>query len=231
MCPTRRERQREATYREIMDVAQQQIAERGAAALSLRAIARQMGMTAPAIYRYFENRDGLVTALIAQAYHSLADTMEAARDSYPPEALADRFLAIGLAYRDWAVAHPQDYVLILGTAIPGYHAPEEITLPPAMRGFSVVIDLLETAREAGKLNLPPEYAELAHELQQMLGEWRREYDIAAPEPVLHLALVVWGQLHGLVSLEIFNQLQPVGSDPGALYRFEVMAIIKRLLIE
>src|SRR5512141_2660275 len=114
MPTTRQATRRSATRQEILDTARAQIAATGAAALSLRAIARQMELTAPALYRYFPSRDALVTALIVDAYHSLADALEAARDAIPETDPVGRILNIGTAYREWALIKPQWYMLIFG---------------------------------------------------------------------------------------------------------------------
>lgn len=89
--------------------------------MSLNAIAKQVGMSGPALYRYFASRDELITALIRDAYRSLADTVRAAFDGG-----AD---LVGLAgvIREWARANPQRYFLIYGTPAPGYHAPADTT--------------------------------------------------------------------------------------------------------
>ena len=228
---TRRERLRETTREEIRQTARQQMAEQGAAALSLRAIARQMGMTAPALYRYFENRDGLVTALIVEAYNSLADALEAASVAPPPDDYRRRMLELGLAYREWAIAHPQDYALIFGMPIPGYKAPEEITKPPAKRAMDVFISLLAAAEQDGKLNPAPAYAAPPAALEAQLRAWAATYQLAASVPVLYLALAGWGRLHGLVLLEIFNHLDHIVEKKGDLYRAEVQALIEQAGIE
>src|SRR5579871_5392343 len=106
MIPTRRERQHDATTAEIKQVARRQMAEQGTAAISLRAIAREMGMTAPAIYRYFASRDDLITALILDAYNAQADAIEHAVDSLPEEDTRGRLRAGLYANRDWALKHP-----------------------------------------------------------------------------------------------------------------------------
>jgi len=227
MAQTRRERLREATIAEIKQTARQQMAEEGAAALSLRAIARQMGMTAPALYRYFENRDALVTALIADAYTSLAVALETARDALAPDDHHGRLLAAALAYRDWAVTHSQDYALIFGTPIPGYHAPVEITVPLARRSLGVLVELLAAAQRDGELSLPAEYTNPPPETKAQLLAWKGHYGHSAPTPVLHLALAIWGHVHGLVILEIFHHLSPDIGGAETLYRAEVLAWIKR----
>src|SRR5262245_25193306 len=103
MPTTRQANRRSATRQEILDTARAQIAAAGAAALSLRAIARQMQLTAPALYRYFADRDALVTALIVDAFHSLADSLAAARDAETQAGMGKRLLEIALAYRAWAL--------------------------------------------------------------------------------------------------------------------------------
>src|SRR5436190_16826430 len=115
----------------IKETAWKQIAESGAAALSLRAIARDLKITAPAIYNYFPDRDAMVTALIIDAYTSFGDSQIEARDTLPLENMIGRMRAVGVAYRKWAHTYPQRYQLIFGTPIPGYVAPLMEVLPSA----------------------------------------------------------------------------------------------------
>lgn len=225
---SRRERLQDDTRSEIKRLARQQMAQEGTAAISLRAIARQMGLTAPALYRYYANRDDLITALILDAYNASADALEAARDALPADAHAQRLLATVLAYRQWALDHPADYVLILGNPIPGYKAPANLTMPAARRTMTLFIDLLEAARQAGVLTYPPEYTELYPQVQQQIVGGPPRYGSAMPQPALGLVLVIWGELHGLISLELFHHLQPIIADPGALYRFQFVALLRRM---
>src|SRR5512138_3763633 len=113
----------------IKETAWKQIAEYGAPALSLRAIARELKISAPAIYNYFPDRDALVTALIIDAYTSFVDSQLEARDAVLEKDLKGRMNAIGMAYRTWALTYPQRYQLIFGTPIPGYEAPLMEVLP------------------------------------------------------------------------------------------------------
>ena len=119
------------TQETIKAAAWGQIAQFGAAALSLRAIARELRITAPAIYNYFPRRDDLVTALIIDAYTSFGDSQLAARDALPEADLYGRMMAIGAAYRQWALAYPQRYQLIIGAPVPDYEPPIEQILPAA----------------------------------------------------------------------------------------------------
>src|ERR1051325_6464257 len=123
----------------IKQTAWKQIAELGAPTLSLRAIARELRITAPAIYNYFPDRDALVTALIVDAFTSFGDWQLEARDSLPEKDLLGRMNAIGIAYRDWAHTYPQRYQLIFGTPIPGYRGPAEKTFQPAARSLSALV--------------------------------------------------------------------------------------------
>lgn len=226
--PSRRSLVRQATRDEILDTARRQMAKAGAAALSLRAIAREMQVTAPALYRYFKDRDDLVTELIVEAFTSLGDTFQAARDKYASNPPGARLLAMMLAYRDWAVAHPQDYALIFGTPIPGYVAPEERTLPPAKRAMDVLVTEIAVAFESQNAKPAPEYAKPTLALQKQIAGWKKKYGYAEPTTALHLGLIGWTRAHGMVSLELFGQIQPMLGDAAELYREEVVSLLKQM---
>jgi len=204
---------------EIKATAWQQIAENGAAALSLRAIARALYITAPAIYNYYPRRDDLVTALIVDAYTSMGDAQLAAVQEVPPGIHHQACLrALGLAYRQWAVAYPQRYQLIFGTPIPGYHAPQEITMPAASRSLEPLIACLEAAREDGRLRFLNKSL-LPEALCRQLDEWQHVYPLGNVY-VLYTALVVWSRVHGLVSLEIGRQFPPFIEDTPSIYQLQ-----------
>src|SRR5215208_1610983 len=146
----------------IKEVAWKQTADYGASALSLRAIARELKITAPAIYNYFPDRDALVTALIIDAYTSFGDWQLEARDSVAADDLCEKLSAIGLAYRNWAHTYPQRYQLIFGAPIPGYEAPIEKVFPSSARSIMALFSIVESFRAAGKLavdSFPPVKAE------------------------------------------------------------------------
>jgi AcrR family transcriptional regulator len=203
----------------IKETAWNQIAAHGAAALSLRAIAREVGITAPAIYNYFFRRDDLVTALIVDAYLALADTQRDALQNQPEQDLETCFIALGVAYREWAVTYPQRYQLIFGTPIPHYHAPEEITQPAAV---SALLPLLETfqALAAGDLLRLDCLSPLTPDLESMLVNWQQDAEGMDLE-VIYASLVAWSRVHGLVSLEIGGHIPPYITDPGEVFRREL----------
>src|SRR5258705_7235065 len=147
---TARERVRAELTREIADVARGQLATDGAGGLSLRAVARDMGMVSSAIYRYFPSRDDLLTALIIDGYNAIGEAVEAAeaacrRDDYP-----GRWRAAAGGAREWALAHPHEYALIYGSPVPGYQAPAD-TIGPASRSAVVFGRLVSDAHAAGAL--------------------------------------------------------------------------------
>jgi len=225
---TRRERLRDATCDEIKTTARQQMAEEGTAAISLRSIARRMGITAPALYRYYADRDALITALIADAYTDLADTLEQARDNVPATAHAQRIYTAALAYRRWALDHPTDYILIFGNPIPSFHAPMDETLPAARRTMNVFIELLQAAWQSGAANPPAEYTDLLPQFQDRIVGGPDFFAHDMPHPAIELSMVMWGRWHGMISLELFNHAQPLIADPGELYRFELIALLQRM---
>jgi AcrR family transcriptional regulator len=117
---TARERVRAELIREITEIARRQLATEGAAGLSLRAVAREMGMVSSAIYRYFPSRDDLLTALIIDGYNAVGTAVEKADAAWPAEDYAGRWLAACRAVREWALAHPHEYALVYGSPVPAY---------------------------------------------------------------------------------------------------------------
>lgn len=203
----------------IKETAWKQIAEMGAAALSLRAIARELNITAPAIYNYFPNRDALVTALIIDAYTSFGDSQIAARDTVAGDDLVGRFKAIGMAYRQWALDYPQRYALIFGTPIPGYEAPVMEVLPSAARSLSALVGVIDDLRIANKLKVDG-YPQVRPGYEKQFDVWKGfagNYDILA----LAVSMLIWSRVHGLVSLEITNKMPPFGMNGDALYTYEL----------
>lgn len=222
---SRRERLREAALHEIKDIARRQMAEYGAASLSLRAIAREMGVSSAALFRYYRSRDDLVTALIVDAYANLADAMEAAGKSQPADDLGGRYLAVVMAYRAWALAHPTEFMLIFGTPIPGYHAPESTT-EVARRALAPFVVIMLDAVASGWTASPPYDAlpsSLAEELQaRPLGA------SGLPPAAIYLILASWALGQGLITLELFGDSPPLVGDNAAFYRTEALLMLQRM---
>jgi AcrR family transcriptional regulator len=231
---TARERARAELTQEIKQEARRQLAAHGAQGLSLRAVARELGMVSSALYRYFPSRDELLTALIIDAYDALGEAAEAASAARPAADIRGRWTAACHAVRDWALAHPHEYALIYGSPVPGYQAPQA-TIASATRAARVAGDLVADAwREirnrggdvpgpGGRADDPAEPAELAlsarpqRPLPPVLAEQAAVVAGAiapgVPEAVIVRMLIAWTQLFGMISFELFGQL--VGSaDPA-----------------
>jgi AcrR family transcriptional regulator len=226
MSPRHKEQPSDLKER-IIRTAWKQMAESGSAALSLRAIARELGVTAPAIYNYFPDRDALVTALIIEAYLSFGDSQLAADHAVPFDNLANRMIATGLAYRQWALTYPERYQLIFGTPIPGYVAPFEQVFPAAARSLGAIVGVVEALRKANRLQVDnfPE-AEPGSEVQ--FKTWKM-YGGEAEILSLSVAVLIWSRVHGLVSLEISGNLPPYGPQGEALYRYELGSLVKQFI--
>jgi len=200
---TARERARAELTQEIKDEARRQLAEVGAHGLSLRAVARELGMVSSAIYRYFPSRDRLLTDLIVDAYNAIGEAAENADPGTGDP--RDRWLAIWQGTRDWARAHPHEYALIYGSPIPGYAAPQD-TVVPASRVALALVKVLTNTEVRAESEVPPELHAQAEALTKVLGI------IAGPETVARL-LMAWTQLFGAISFDLFGQY--VGSvDPA-----------------
>lgn len=209
----RRQRYREETRQEAKRIALEQLAQDGVAGISVNAIGKRMGITGPALYRYFANRDALLTELIADGYHDLADTLE--------RAIADvatkpaRLRAGAYAMRDWALAAPHRYLLLYGTPVPGYEAPAH-TLDAASRSMAALLSA------AGADTRPPEQGTLPAQVAAW-GE-RMGYGDRTPRQ-LHWGLVAWSRLHGHLSLEVTGQFTLTQVDPALLFAAEVEALV------
>ncbi|WP_225800564.1 TetR/AcrR family transcriptional regulator [Streptomyces sp. NK15101] len=196
----------------IKDEARAQLAAEGAAKLSLRAVARELGMVSSALYRYFPSRDDLLTALIVDAYDAVGAAAERAAAEAGAERPLDRWTAVCRAVRAWAVAHPHEYALIYGSPVPGYIAPQD-TIVPASRVGLVLIDIARRAHTGEGVALPPLPEALRPEADRIRAD-------IAPDlpPALAVALVAaWSQLFGLVSFEVFGQFHRVVEDRDAFF--------------
>jgi AcrR family transcriptional regulator len=224
---SRRERLHDNIREEVKAVARQQMAVQGTAAISLRSIAREMELSAPALYRYFPSREDLITALIVDSFNSQGAAMRAAVEVVPESDPLGRLAAFMLAYRDWALSHPVDFLLTYGNPIPDYQAPDELTSPAAQRSMEVGVIAIEAAIRSGALVPPPEYTNIPVELKARLEAQSAKYDNVSPT-TLYMAMMAWGQGHGLVMLELFHHLQPMLGDPTQFYCNEVYNLIKHM---
>jgi AcrR family transcriptional regulator len=198
----------------IKDEARRQLAAEGAARLSLRAVARELGMVSSALYRYFPSRDDLLTALIIDAYDSLGESAEAAHDASAPP--FERWISVCEAVRGWALDHPHEYALIYGSPVPGYTAPDT-TVPAAARVGLLLIGIARDARQGPSLDGPTLADDLRPEAERMAADLAPDL----PPEVVTALVAAWAQLYGLVGFELFGQFNRVVEDRETFFRHAV----------
>ncbi|MGV8967001.1 MAG: TetR/AcrR family transcriptional regulator [Cellulomonas sp.] len=214
-----RERVRTELTDEIKELAVAQLAAGGAPALSLRGIAREMGMASSALFRYFRSRDALLTALIIDGYSSLADAAEVAEAAVHSGSVEGRWRAICHGVRDWAVAHPAQYTLIFGSPIPGYAAPPD-TVGPASRVPLLLGGLLADLMANGGY-VAADHPELPADVRAALDPVRTTVPPAIPADLLVRGLMAWTYLFGAVSFELFGHRHNVIGDYAVFFDHEV----------
>jgi AcrR family transcriptional regulator len=216
-APDRRSRLRAWTRGEIKAAALRQLAEHGVEGISLNAIAKELGMTGPALYRYVTSRDELLADLVVEAWEDLADALERASEQNAGASAARRLGAIGLAYRAWGTAQPHRYRLAIQTPLgSGELAPERV-IPAAQRGMTVILDAIQDLPKTRKPKPEPP-ADLRVELET----WTERVGGQHLTPAILLrGVVFWSRLHGLLSLELDRHLASMQLNPELLYRAEL----------
>ncbi len=211
---TARERARAEITGEILEAGRRHLATDGAPGLSLRAIARELGMVSSAVYRYVASRDELLTRLIIDAYDSLGAAAEAGHAAVDDGDLAGRFSAVCRAVRQWALANPNEYALIYGSPVPGYVAPAD-TIGPASRVSNLLVQILADAPAQGIEVPAATRGELSRAVRAALAPVLGVLPPGVTEEAIQCGLMVWAGLLGTVSLELFGQFQNViGGKPG-----------------
>jgi AcrR family transcriptional regulator len=216
---TPRERARARTVADILRLGREHLALHGAAALSLRAVARDLGVVSSAVYRYVESREELLTLLLIDAYNELGDEVDAAVAAVPESDFGGQFAALGRAVRDWALREPARYALLFGSPVPGYRAPAERTTGPGTRVIYALMAVLDGAFRAGQLSgqgrqSPAVAAGLAGDLTNI----RAEFGLAVPDDLLARGALAWTSIFGAVSFEVFGQYgEEAFTDRGQLF--------------
>lgn len=223
---------RENIERQIIELGRRHLITHGAAGLSLRAIARDLGMVSSAVYRYVASRDDLLTLLLVDAYSELADAVDAARvDAGGAGAGPDwraQLRAVARAVRCWAAAEPARWALLYGSPVPGYHAPADLTVGPGTRVAGALFSVVDVGIAAGDIissstsTAPPPTA-------ADFDGIRSEFGFTGDDAVVMRCLLTWAALVGAVSLEVFGQYgADTLSDPAAVFDGQVALLIDAL---
>jgi len=216
---TARERARVELTEEIKSVGRRHLAEHGASALSLRAVAREVGMVSSAVYRYFPSRDDLLTALIIDAYDSVGARTERAALESRSRAVAARLLHVCESVRAWARENAHEYALIYGSPVPGYAAPEA-TIGPASRVPLALLGLVVAGLERGEIETG-EAPSIPRSIRSDFSGLRRVAAPGVPDAVLSRALALWAQVLGTINLEMFGHLHNVVHDYDAFFTLQI----------
>ncbi|GAB7182008.1 TetR/AcrR family transcriptional regulator [Kitasatospora sp. Ki12] len=226
--PGRRARLRAQTTAEIKRIALEHMAEQGADAISLRAIAREMDMSGSAIYSYFDTRDDLISTLIGDVYTALVDAVEAARDAVPADDPGGRITAWGEALRTWSLANPQGFRLIYGDPVSGYRPPADGPAPEAAKRACLgLVGLIAAAWPTARALQDDPSARWSDFSEDLVAKVL-ERDPDLPPAAVALALRTWGRMHGLVALELHGHLGPQAHHPDRLYRRELLDLVRSL---
>jgi AcrR family transcriptional regulator len=193
---------RERIEARIIELGRRHLVEHGAAGLSLRAIARDLGMVSSAVYRYVASRDELLTLLLIDAYSELADAVDRAREAVP-ELWSDDVVTIAHAARDWAVAHPASWALLYGSPVPGYHAPAERTVGPGTRVVGALLDAVAAGIATGDIKLTDRTA--PQPISADFERLRQEFGFPGDDAVVAKCFAIWAGVVGAISLEVFGQ--------------------------
>lgn len=224
---TVRQRVRAEMTDEIKAVARRHLAEHGSAALSLRAVAREVGLVSSAVYRYFASRDELLTALIIDAYDAVGAVAEATETARRRD-VVDRWLALSGAIRRWARDHVHEYALIYGSPVPGYIAPTD-TVASASRVSLVFLRIVAAGVASGEIERGPT-GRIPRTVRSDLSGLRASTGLDIPDAVLLRALAVWSQLFGALNLELFGHLHNVIHDADAYFEAQMAQAARRLLV-
>ena len=218
-APTARDRARAELTDEIKAVARRHLAEHGSAALSLRAVAREVGMVSSAVYRYFPSRDDLLTALIVDAYDAVGEAAEQALAARRRSGVTGRWVAVSKAIRAWALANPHEYALIYGSPVPGYAAPQD-TIDPAARVAVALLQIVVDGVAAGEISVA-ETMTVPRAVRADFAQLRAVAAPGVPDAALSRTLLAWSQLFGSISLEMFGHLHNVIHDYDAYFELQM----------
>lgn len=228
--PSRRERLRTATVNEIKTAARRLLVDGGPPAISLRAIARDMGMTAPAIYRYFDSLDALVIAMVSDFFDELRDDIETLAVAHADADAATRLSMMVRGFRRWAVQHPAEFALMFGSPVPGITQFAATCDPVDDAGARLGAMFLNVLGELYEDKPFPEQsdADLDEVMRTAVAPYFSTFGDRFALPVVYAFLACWTSLYGLVAMEVFGHLQWAMTDVEPLFELQLHRVISQL---
>jgi AcrR family transcriptional regulator len=219
----KRQESREQIEARIVELGRRQLVDRGAAGLSVRAIARDLGMVSSAVYRYVSSRDELLTLLLIDAYSDLADAVDRAREGVG-DLWSDDVITIARATRRWAVAHPSRWALLYGSPVPGYHAPAERTVPAGTRVVGAIFDAVAAGIATGDIRLTNDVA--PQPTSSDFERIRHEFGFPGDDEVIAKCFLLWAGVLGAISLEVFGQYgADTLTDPAEVFDKQLRLLV------
>lgn len=215
------------TEERIEQLAFSHLDEGGVEAVNLRAVARDLGISPSALYRYIPDRDGLLTALIAASYTQLADAVDSKLGTLADDAKAvDGCRVLAAAMRRWALGHPQRWALIYGSPVVNFHAPAEAT---GAAGTRVIARLGELLQDARPQTLAGRRSEV---LMEDLDAIERDEVSGLELDAVELGLELWVKLIGMISAEVFGYFgERTLRDPEEFFLRSVDRALRELFAE
>lgn len=222
----KRQETRDRVERQIIELGRRHLVTDGAAGLSLRAIARDLGMVSSAVYRYVASRDELLTLLLIDAYSELADTVDRAH-SAALGSWREELVAIARAARQWAVDHPASWALLYGSPVPGYHAPRARTVGPGTRVVGALFEAIAAGIAAD--DIPQTNVAATQPLSSDFDRLRAEFAFPGDDSAVAKCFLLWAGLVGAISLEVFGQYgADTLTEPEAVFDTQVRLLIEAL---
>jgi AcrR family transcriptional regulator len=222
----KRQQSRDRIEGQIIELGRRHLVTEGPAGLSLRAIARDLGMVSSAVYRYVASRDDLLTLLLVDAYSELADAVDRAREE-SGGSWRDQVLAMAHAARRWAVDQPASWALLYGSPVPGYHAPRERTVGPGTRVVGALFDAI--AAGIASSEIVESNIAAAQPLSSDFDRLRAEFDFPGDDSAVAKCFLLWAGLVGAISLEVFGQYgADTLTEPGVVFDAQIRLLIDTL---
>jgi AcrR family transcriptional regulator len=227
--PSRRDKMRTQTVADIKAAARRELVSHGGTDLSLRSVARAVGMTPSALYRYFASRDDLVTELVSDGFRSLAVALQTAATKAEDERLTgpDRWVAVARAHRSWALENPSDYSMVYGRPVPGYKGASEPSgvMQCVRSGVDVMFGVMIAAINEGSIEVDAMEQTLTNDMRASLEEWNAAWNIALSPGALAICLHAWTQLHGFITLEMHGHFPPHITNLDAAFDQQMRASV------